>query len=56
MKTMKIWILDPYHAGSHRDWSCGVQQVLEMAGHQVTMRAGRHWRGACMRQQLILQV
>ena len=43
---MKIWILDPYHAGSHRDWSCGVQQVLEMAGHQVTMHTmpGRHWK------------
>ena len=43
---MKIWILDPYHAGSHRDWSCGVQRVLEMAGHQVTMHTmpGRHWK------------
>ena len=43
---MKIWILDPYHAGSHADWACGIQAVLAKAGHTVTMHVlpGRHWK------------
>ena len=44
--TMKIWILDPYHAGSHADWACGIQAVLEKSGHTVTTHVlpGRHWK------------
>jgi len=43
---MKIWILDPYHAGSHADWSVGIQAVSLQAGHSVTLHTlpGRHWK------------
>jgi glycosyltransferase involved in cell wall biosynthesis len=43
---MKIWILDPYHAGSHADWACGIQSIMEKAGHAVNMHVmpGRHWK------------
>ena len=43
---MKIWILDPYHAGSHADWASGIQSVLLKAGHSITLHTlpGRHWK------------
>lgn len=42
----KIWIMDPFHAGSHAAWSKGMKQALQRAGHDVTLHTlpGRHWK------------
>lgn len=44
--ALHVWILDPFHTGSHRAWSCGVSAALETAGHRVALHTlpGRHWK------------
>ena len=43
---LRLWILDPFHTGSHASWSKGMCQILQEAGHEVTMHTlpGRHWK------------
>ena len=43
---LDIWILDPFHAGSHAAWSQGLARALEKEGHRVTLHTlpGRHWK------------
>ena len=43
---LDIWILDPFHAGSHAAWSQGLARALEREGHRVTLNTlpGRHWK------------
>jgi glycosyltransferase involved in cell wall biosynthesis len=44
--ALHVWVLDPFHAGSHRAWSGGLSQALEEAGHRVELHTlpGRHWK------------
>ncbi len=44
--ALHVWILDPFHAGSHRAWSRGMRAALENAGHRVALHTlpGRHWK------------
>lgn len=43
---LTIWMLDPFHTGSHAAWSLGLAGVLEGAGHTVVLHTlpGRHWK------------
>ena len=43
---LTIWIVDPYHAGSHAQWSLGAKRCWEESGHDVTLHTmpGRHWK------------
>lgn len=45
-RALDVWILDPFHAGSHASWSRGLSTSLEGEGHRVTMHSlpGRHWK------------
>lgn len=45
-RPFSIWILDPYHSGSHAAWAKGCVRALETVGHNVTLHAlpGRHWK------------
>ena len=44
--SMNIWILDPFHAGSHASWSLGLAKALRERGHVVTLHTlpARHWK------------
>ena len=44
--VLNIWILDPFHTGSHAAWSQGLTHALELEGHRVTLHTlpGRHWK------------
>ena len=45
-RPLSIWILDPYHSGSHAAWADGCVKALGNAGHNVILHAlpGRHWK------------
>ena len=40
---MNIWLLSPYHTGSHRSWAQGYQDYSGHNVHMLTM-AGRFWK------------
>lgn len=42
----RVWILDPYHTGSHAHWAKGVRDVLNHAGWPCELHTlpGRHWK------------
>jgi len=41
--TYQLWLLSPYHSGSHRVWANGYQQNSRHQIHLLTM-AGRFWK------------
>lgn len=43
---LTIWMLDPFHTGSHAAWSLGIAGVLKGAGHTFVLHTlpGRHWK------------
>lgn len=45
-RMLDIWMLDPFHAGSHASWSRGMMASLKREGHRVTLHTlpGRHWK------------
>ena len=42
----RIWILDPFHAGSHAQWAKGLDESLNQEGFACTLHTmpGRHWK------------